>query len=294
MVLPQGKYAIFANWNNQFYNYMRKSYIFIALVMVAILSTVSCKNRNSNQEPTTEDVQEQKVALSDTVLAKIDSLAINYFDAKDGAFTIFNRVLTDANVMEKPDYLLDPSVANTLVTGSQKINAMAIYCIDYAVRKVYEMPVEETKEAIAKLSLDLGHFISTDEYDSGEPISSLISKAYQRHKEDGILNSFWQLEYAMLAEMDYVIASAPGLFFFKISDEQWVNTAKAWGELLAAIAELAQYDEEMAALLEGYNEMNIITSEEDIVKFSSSKASAKQFYIDNYDKIAARRNALLQ
>jgi len=271
-----------------------KKYVFIALTMISALSVVSCKNKKTDQELTAEEVQEQKVALSDTVLAKIDSLAINYFDAKDGAFTIFNRVLTDAGVMDKPDYLLDPSVAYTLVSKSQKINAMAIYCIDYAVRKVYDMPVDETKAAIARLSLDLGHFISTDEYDSGEPISSLIRKAYERHKEEGLLYCFWQLEYAMLAEMDYVIASAPGLFFYKVSDEQWVNTTKAWGELIAAIAEMAPYDEEMAALLDGYQEMNILTSEEDIARFSSSKASAKQFYIDNYKKIAARRNALLQ
>lgn len=273
---------------------MRKQYIFIALAVVAVLAAESCKNRKSNQELTSEEINEQKVALSDSVLAKIDTLAANYFSAKDGFFTPFKSILTDANMLDRPDYLLDPSVANTLVTRDQKINAIGIYFIDYIVRNIYNMPLGEAKEAIARLAMDVNYSIPIDKYDDGAELSSIIREAYDQCRENGEINCFWQLEYAMLAEVDYVIASCPGLFFYKVADEQWVNTSKAWGELLSIIAELAKYDEEMASILEGYNATNVITSEEDIADFTTSKSSAKQFYIKNYKKIADRRNALIQ
>ncbi len=108
---------------------MIKNNILIALAMLAVLTMVSCKNNNKkaqSQDPTQEEVQEMKQALADSVLAEIDAFVDEYIDASSKSFKIRDLELTENEKSVRPDYLLDPSVANNLVTRSQKINALVI------------------------------------------------------------------------------------------------------------------------------------------------------------------------
>jgi len=114
---------------------------------------VSCKNnkKSQNQEPTPEEIQAQKVALADSVLVQIDAIYENFQKASEESFKIGELILTEEESMIKPDYLLEPSFANTLVTKSQKVNALGIYLMDLAARIIYDMPLDETKEVITSI-----------------------------------------------------------------------------------------------------------------------------------------------
>jgi len=276
---------------------MRKSFILITMAMVAALTTVSCKcssNKSEQQEPTQKEVQEMKQALADTVLAEIDEIAERYWDAQGKSSIIQSTILTDEQKMIKPDYLLDPSIANTLVTKSQKINALAIYVVDIAVCKVYDMPYEELQEVAVKLAADLNVPFDVQFSNGNAPLSEKIKATYNACKERGDVSLFWQFENAGIYETNHIISQSPEVYLGKITDEQWQAFYKARHARLDAVDKLAKYDKEMALLDEFSNNNKVNASKEDKDRKNQSIEFAKHFYSANKVKYAAKRNALLQ
>jgi len=274
---------------------MKKSYILLALAMVAALSMVSCKNNKKAQEPTQEEVEQMKQALTDTVLAWIDKFADVYCCAYENGVMLRGFELTEQEKLIKPDYLLDPAQVNNLVTRNQKICALAIYLVENDVRKIYDMPLDETNEAIAKLVADLNYPI---EYDGNEikdrSLSDRIKAEYNSCKENGTVSDFWVFQEAFGTELNYLIAQNPDLIFNRITDEQWqanVSRIRSCGEVITYIAD---YDEELAAFRTYMNKYRVSSSNEEWEKINATKESAKQFRIANKDNYSARRKALLQ
>ncbi len=275
---------------------MKKSFIFIfiALAMIAALTLVSCKNKQKSQEPTQEEIQSQKQALADTVLAKIDEFAGQYWDNYSKSFRFRTLELTDAEKIVKPDYLLDPSVANTLVTKIQKINALAIYEMEQAIRKLYDMPCDDVKEVIAKLIVDIDCPLSIDYLLGESPVSEKIKALYDACKERGDLALFWQYEEAIGTEINYLLIQNPDLFFSKMTEEQWQNYYSARCYCFEAVDELAKYDDEMAALQEFMHNKWSLTDDDESARLNATIASAKEYRIAQKDLFVAKRNALLQ
>jgi len=273
---------------------MKCTLTLFACAAVCCAMTVSCKNAKTT-EPTPEEIQAQKVALADSVLAEIDAFANECMLASENAFRISKFELTEEEKMVKPDYLLDPSFARTLVTKSQKVNALGIYSIDLTIRTLYDMPLEETKEVMAKLTAEINHPVDVNVASDFElPISEKIKKEYEACKERGELAFFWQFQNAVCIELGYLIVQNPELFFSKITEEQWLAYDMRVNEKNKAMRELAKYDEEMTAVLEIFNQTRVFSSDEEKASVGTSMESTKQFLIDNKDKFIAQRNALLQ
>jgi len=273
---------------------MKRTFQFLALVAISSAMMVSCKN-NKTTEPTPEEIQAQKVALADSVLAQIDAFANNFIDASTRSFDFVSFELTEEEKLVKPDYLLEPEDANKFVTKSQKVNALAIYIVDLPIRKMYDMPMDETKGVIAKLAAELNHPLTPDDvFDFDVSMSEKVKKEYEVCKERGELAYFWQFHNAILIEIAYVIGQNPELFFSKITEEQWQAFMKRTNEENYAMRELAKYDEEMADVLEIFNKNRVVSSDEEKAKVSASIESEKQFRLANNDKFIAYRNVLLQ
>lgn len=274
---------------------MTTKHILIALAMFAALTMVSCKNNKKSQEPTQEEIQAQKVALADSVLAEIDAITNEYLLAVDNSAAFSNFKLTEEEKMVKPDYLLDPSVANTLVTKSQKVNALAMYLVDMQLRKAYDMPLDETKEAVSKLAADINHpFDEKVASDIEIPVSEKIRKEYEESKKNGDLAYFWQFQNAVVCEVSYLMAQNPELFLSKTTEEQWQAFRNRIKFKYAALSKLAQYDEEIA-MIHQLNESNFpYSSREEMREVNKTKESAKQYRGANKDKIVEKRNALLK
>jgi len=274
-------------------NIMKRTLNLIALVAICSAMMVSCKNAK-NVDPTQEEIQEQRVALADSVLAEIDSLTAQLLDVWEKSFDLGCFVLTPAEKAVKPDYLLDPAAADTLVRKSQKINAMAYYIVDNVIRKLYDMPIEETKAAIAKLAADLNHPIDADFMTSDAPRAEKIKKEYEVCKERGDVAYFWQFQNAIITETCYVTSQNPELFFSKMTEDQWQNFRKRIETIEESLLRLAQYDEEMAQLYDivvNYKSFSSIEARNDIDK---SVETAKNYRIANKNKFSVRRNFLLQ
>jgi len=274
---------------------MKKSYILFVLTMVAALTTVSCNcSSKKSQEYTQEEVQEMKQALADSVLAQIDSFAEEYFAASETSFFTRSFELSEKEKVVKPDYLLNLTEANDLVTKSQKINALAIYLVDLGVRTIYDMPLDETKEVIAKLAVELNHPTDVIANIENVPVTENIKKEYENCRERGDLAYFWQFQDGIITETNYIISQTPELYFSKITEEQWQAYVKRTNEIYKTMRELAKYDKEMAVVLEMFNKNKVISSPEEFAKVTTSIESEKQFRIANKDNFIAKRNALLQ
>ncbi len=275
---------------------MKNTHILIALVLVAALLMVSCRNNKKiqSQELSQEEVQEMKQALADSVLAQIDTLAEQFLDASSQTFNLKTMELTKAEIIVKPDYLLDPSVASTLVTKSQKINALAIYTIELGIRQLYQMPSNDIEEVIAKLAADVNHPIDTDFLTSDATRSEKIRREYEICKERGDIAYFWQYQYALVTEISYILAQNPELYFRIITGEQWRAYCRLVDFKLNAIKKLAEYDEEMAQILEFRNKYRVSNPNQEKERIDHSIETVYQFHIANKDKFIAKRNALLQ
>jgi len=272
---------------------MKRTQTIVAIMAICSAMIVSCKNKQS--EPAPEEIQAQKVALADSVLAEIDKLAEAFSLSSENGNLITYFELTENEKMVKPDYLLEPSFANNLVTKSQKVNALAFYLTDMLLLQAYDMPTEEVKEIVAKLAAEINHPIEIDLLtDSNMPVSEKVKKEYEGCKERGDLAYFWQFQRAIIAETAYIIDQNPELFFSKITEEQWQAFVNRQSKCIKAIRELAKYDEEMAVVFQMFNQNRVFSSEEEKASIDSSIESAKQFRIAQKDKFISRRNALIQ
>jgi len=254
---------------------------------------VSCKN-NKQSEPTQDEIQEQKTALADSVLAKIDRYADQYFDTNSNCFNFTTLKLTEEEKLVKPDYLLDPSVANTLVTKSQKLNALIIYMFENGIRQAYDMPCTETFKVVMKLTVEQNYPRNFHKILKGTPISEVLREQYNVLMERGDVADFWKAQYATLIEVLYMVLNDTDLFAGRVSEAD----IKAFGESCASIINtieyLAQYDEEMSTINEFFNNTTISHCLKDEVTAYTDMETVKQTLTANSDEIIALRNALLQ
>lgn len=277
---------------------MKKYYTFIVLAMATAM-IASCKDNNKKAEEaadaTAEVVEAAKTILTDDVLATIDDFAIIYLDESNN-FDVQEFItsgLTEKDKMIKPDYLLDPAQTSGLVTRSQKFAALAILSSERAIRAAYGMPVEKSTEAIVRLCAELNHPLTHDDI-SNLKTSDRIRKFYEVCKERGELDYFWKLNSAFMAEFLYLMVCNPDPFLNNLTDEQWASFKKRYDSYLHTVRILANYDEEIASVVNIINETNSISNEEEASGIFDTKESGMQRILQAKDKYIARRNALLE
>lgn len=262
--------------------------------MVAAM-TVSCKNNNKKAAKTAEAnaevVEAAKTILADDVLAKIDELAQTFAD-EAGKFVpedIISSALTEEEKLIKPDYLLEASQANEMVTRSQKLNAFAILLIEHHIRVAYGMPTEETDEVLARFSAEVNDPVSFEDEMNLTPAEK-TKMAYKAHKERGDIASYWQFALALQTEADYLISRNPDVFFRNLNEDQYASLSKRFSTVMNAVKTLAEYDPEVKQALDAYNaggKVGIDLSEE-------TMEYGKIFFAEKADNFAARRANLLK
>ena len=277
---------------------MKKYYLFIALAMVAAI-TVSCKSNKTEKEAseaTEEVVEAAKTILADDVLATLDEIAKPFINdaGKVEAYRIIADNLTPEEKLVKPDYLMDPSEVDTMMTKSQKVNALAVLVIERFIRQAYDMPVEKSEAAIAHLVADLDIPNVNNGENKDLSIAEKAAENYRLFKERGDLPLFWQFQFALVNESAYLISQNPDPFFRNLTEEQYETFNSRICSCYAAIKELAKYDEEVAAAYKVSQGTLTVSTLEDAENAFSSLATAKQTIIDSKELIAARRAALLK
>ncbi len=224
---------------------MKRSFL-LAITLVMVLA-VSCKNTKKLTPEEAAMVEETKVELSEEVLATIDQLAADYIElCKKTDFTVTH---SDQQKMVKPDYLLEPSFAQTLLSKSQKYCGLAVYTAERVVRKEYDMSTEEVDNVIAKLLVDINCPVNMDDYNN-LPASEVAQKFYEDFKERGELDYFWKFTFAAQTEICYLGANTPKPEVSPITEEQYYYFAERFEKMFSALKILAEYDQEAAAIID--------------------------------------------
>jgi hypothetical protein len=203
----------------------------VLLLIMAALIAPSCKNNNKNK---VQDPQEQKELTEAEKMAQ-QELQINIqnliesskklstpsFLKKDGKG---NLSLTDKEKMVKPEYLLNPSVTNDLVTLSQKYRALGIISIDKTIASLYDMPTDEFDAAMGKLVADVNDPVLIDMADGQKVLNAedrglLASDILEKEYEAGRAPLFWEAVTAGVVEQSYVLSNNIEKFATAFNDE---------------------------------------------------------------------------
>jgi len=272
---------------------MKRTFILLSILSICCAVMVSCKNTKQS-EPTPEEIQAQKVALADSVLAKIDAIAEKYINLSNNAYFFDNISLTEAEKMIKPDYLLEPGEYCNFITRNQKVNALAIYEVEYYIRMLYDIPTDEVAEVMTKLATETNLPSDSEILTSDKSASEMLREAYMDCKEKNEIAYFWRFQIAVIREMSYLLAKNPEFYLTKISEETWASYREYWDYAYQAITTLAPYDAEIALILNTFDPIaNGVNYNEIREAYSTIPSSIKTLKADKYQAIA-KRNALLK
>jgi len=250
-------------------------------VAVAALAFTACGGKKSAEpvEETTKSFEQEQVEAS--IKLHIDSLASALGELKqlpivqDGEDGI---KLTDEEKQVKPDYLLDPAIAENATTLAEKYRVLSALTVDKKIAAMYDMPTDEFDKAISKLVADIND-PSFKEIDDAGTIFETTEKLYESMEANGRINYFWQLAATSLVEELYVMTQNTEKFITVFDDESASNVTYRIALLIDAIDRLSEYDpdiEPIAAAISPLNVLNAIS----VDQLKSQIAEAKTQIIE--------------
>lgn len=266
-----------------------KKLSFIAVAFAAI--TIASCGGNKGAQSATEEADSLKSFEQEQIEAfikqNIDSLASQIGSLKQLPLTEKDGVvaLTEAEKQVKPTYLLDPALAETVMTLSEEYRVLSAMQVDRGIAKLYEMPLDEYDKAITKLAADINDPSfkvldeQTDVYEGSEAL-------YTAMDENGRINFFWQIVSAALVEQLYVISQNSDKFLAAFDDNAAANVTMRMILVQDAINRLTKYDPELVPVAEVLDPLTVINA----VSVEELKAQIAEAS----DMIREARQALIQ
>lgn len=266
-----------------------KKLSFLAVAFTAIVFA-SCGGNKTN--PSDADAQDslksfEQQQIEANIKVQFDSLAAELGKLKQTP--IVNKdgtlVLSDEEKQVKPDYLLDPAVAENTTTLAEKYRMLSALQVDKHIAELYDMPVEAYDKAITKLAADIND-PSFKAINEDENIYETSQTLYDAMSENGRINYFWQLVSTALVEQLYITSQNTDKFITAFDDDAAANVTFRIILIQDAIERLAAYDCELDAVataIEPLTVLNATTVDELKTQLEEAK-----------DKIVASRNALLK
>ena len=182
----------------------------ILMTAVAILAVCACGNNSSKKKASAQSSETEAEYLKADLKAKMDSL-VNamsslstpaIMDIQNGKLT-----LTEKEKKNKPEYLLPLSKADEAVTLNDKYRAVVMYRVDMSIAELYGMPVDNYKQVISKLLVDINNPVLTVGTDgsNGTSIAEGIRNLYNEALKTKTLNYFWNAITAGTIEELFII-----------------------------------------------------------------------------------------
>ena len=245
--------------------------VILALALTAVLLP-SCKNQEKKNNKgnvltknETEMSQAEKFAVEDlkvnlgNLLESLKKMKnVPFVSEKNGTI-----VLSDKEKMVKPTYLADPSYVKDLATLTQKYRAAAILTIDRIVADIYEMPVAEFDEALAKLNVDINDPALkefSDKIKANEDAGEVISQFCDAEYNAGRANLFWEAVAASLVEQVYVCSQNVDKFMPMFTDESAAEVTYNFVCVQEGIKSLFEFYPEMKSLNEILEPLYVINA----------------------------------
>jgi len=237
-------------------------YFAVALAAMAFTACGGNKGAKTTEETTDSLKSFEQEQVEASIKMHIDSLAASLGELKqlpivqDGENGI---KLTDAEKQVKPDYLLNPSVAENATTLAEKYRMLSALSVDKRIAALYEMPTEDYDKAITKLAADIND-PSFKAIDDTNTLYETSQTLYDAMNENGRINFFWQMASAALIEELYVANQNPDKFLSTFTDEAASNVTFRIILILDAINRLAQYDPDIQPVAKALAPLDVLNA----------------------------------
>ena len=261
----------------------------LAIAFAAVFFAACGGKKNApadNAVDSTKSFEQQQIEASikmhlDSIAADLSQLKqLPFLQEGDGGMQ-----LTKEEKQVKPDYLLNPAVAEEATTLAEKYRMLAALNVDRQIALLYEMPVEEYDKAITKLAADVND-PSFKVLDNANSLYETSGALYDAMNENGRINYFWQIAAAALVEQLYTANQNSEKFLSVFNDETASSVTFRIVLILDAINRLAQYDpdiEPIAAAVAPLQSLN-----------ATSVSELKSQLAEANEPINAARKALIK
>ena len=173
----------------------------ILAVAFAAIAFAACGNKTAKNTELADSVVKsfEQEQIEASIKMHVDSLASEVGKLKQLPFLQKDNEgsfkLTKEEKQVKPDYLLNPSVAENATTLAEKYRVMAALEVDKSVAKLYEMPLEDYDKAITKLAADINDpsFKVLENSDAAETPQALYDAMNENNRIDAAANTTFRV-----------------------------------------------------------------------------------------------------
>ena len=240
---------------------------FFAVAFAAVLFA-ACGGKKAAQ--TTEEAAAEKSFEQEQLEASIklnfDSLASEVARLKPLPITKKNGMieLAEEERQVKPDYLLNPAVAENATGLADKYRVLTAMQIDREIASLYEMPTQDFDTQLGKLIVDIND-PSFEVLKGASDVYEATQELYDAMEQNGRINYYWQIVATSLVEQLYVISRNCDKFLASFDDETASDVSIRIIIIQEAIKRLSAYDPELelvSKVLEPLDVINATTVDE--------------------------------
>jgi len=267
---------------------MKKLTIFAVALAATVFAACGGKKSAETTEETVAEKSFEQEQVEASIKMHLDSLASAVGQLKqlpivkkDGE----GLTLTDEEKQVKPDYLLDPAVAENATTLAEKYRMLSALSVDRKIAELYDMPTDDYSKAITKLAADINDPSFKEVEDTGS-IFETTEALYKAMNENGRINYFWQLVATSLVEELFVTTQNTEKFISVFDDESASNVTFRIVLLTDAVDRLAKYDPEFEPVAEAVKPLQVLNAI-NVDQLKQQLAEAKE-------QIVAARNTLVK
>lgn len=257
-------------------------------VALATLVVAACGGNKQAQTAETADSLKsfEQEQIEASIKLNIDSLAAQMTQLKnlpirekDGMV-----VLTEEERQVKPDYLLEPAMAEQATMLAEQYRMLSAMQVDREIAELYGMSTTEYDNEIAKLLVDIND-PSFSVLDETSDIYQASADLYNAMDENGRINFYWQIVSTALVEQLYVISQNTDKFLAAFDDDAASNVSIRIILIQDALNRLTEYDPELIPVAEAFDPLIVINATT-VDELKAQLEEAK-------DQIAEARKSLL-
>ncbi len=268
---------------------MKKLTIFAVAFAAVLFASCNGKKVDNNTDGTDSVKSFEQSQIEAAIKMDIDSIAAAYSKLKHPSFVQEDAdgqlSLSKEEKQVKPDYLLQPSVAENATTLAEKYRILSALNVDKKLAALYEMPTEDYDKSITKLLADIND-PSFKGLDDTKNIFETTSTLYDAMNENGRINFFWQVASAALIEQLFIINQNSDKFLSNVTDEAASDITYRIILVLDAVKRLGEYDPEIQPVAEAIAPLEVLNATS-VAELKTQMAEAKE-------KIEAARKALVK
>lgn len=267
---------------------MKKLTVFAVAFAAIVLASCGGNKSTQNVEETDSLKSFEQEQIEASIKMHLDSLAAELGKLKKLPVATTDEggiVLSKEEKQVKPDFLLDPAIAENATTLAEKYRVLTALQVDKEIAKLYDMSTDDYDKAITKLLADINDPSFKAIEDEGS-LYEATETLYNAMNANGRINYFWQMAATSLVEQLFITAQKSDDLIAAFNDDAAANSTFRVVLLKDAINRLTEYDPDIIPVAEAIEPLDVLNATS-VDELKAQLAEAKE-------KLAASRAALLK